>query len=107
MSKVKISVDNLLNISAKLNKLDLNVEEKGLLCAVFQAAGTEIHGDVSAFGLTGNVGVGGVFGALFGVGNNSSNVNVSLPGVGDATFVIGDGSSSGASPRAREMRRTL
>ena len=106
---IKINAAHLANITAKLDELDLSVDEKGLLCAVFQAAGVNIHGDVSGFGLAGAVGLGNSFGALFGVANrggSGATVNavgssvgavvgptgstavLTVPGVGDATFVI-------------------
>jgi hypothetical protein len=122
---IKITADNLLNIRTKLDKLsaDLSVEEQGLLSAVFQAAGCEIHGDVSGFGLSGGLGVGDVFGAVFGAGSGGVSVDanaagvgvdastgsggtsggISLPGLGGVTFQIG----SSPSPRGRGMRHSI
>ena len=106
-TEIDITADNLLNISTKLDGLDLSVEEKGLLCAVFQSAACEIHGDVSGFGLTGDLSLGGVFSATLGVDSSTGSVDVSLPGTGDVTFVIGDPNPSPRGRVARDIRRTV
>ena len=107
-TEVKITADNLLNISTKLDALDLSVEEKGLLSAVFRAAGCQLHGEVSGFNLDSVIGLGNSFNAVFHRGSDGTTEVVdaagtrtaagvtpwgsgfitSIPGVGDAKFII-------------------
>jgi hypothetical protein len=91
---INITVDHLMNISSTLNgsAADFSVEEQGLLCALFQAGGSQIHGEVSGFALSAGLGLGGTFASIFGEVGPAGAVVISearvVRGVGDDRFVV-------------------
>ena len=110
MTEIKITADNLDNISAKLDSLGttLSVEEKGLLASVFQAAALHVHGDVEGFAFVGagagagaglNLGAAfqGVFGLVGGVAAGAgAGVGAGVGAGAGAGAGVGVGAGAGA-----------